>query len=466
MKYIPRKHQQLAEEFCMTHPRAALLLDMGLGKTVITLTVLNRLKYEEFAIHKALVIAPKRVAEDTWSREQAKWDHLKHLRVVKIMGAKEKRLAALETDADIYVVNRENVEWLVETLGAKWDFDAVVIDELSSFKSAKAKRWKALRKVIFRSSYVYGLTGTPAPNGYMDLWPEIYLLDRGERLGRTLGAYRTAFFNPGARRGHVVFDWRLKPGARQKIDALLSDICLSMSKDDWLDLPERSYNTITVTLDRKARKLYEQFKTDKILPLLREREGLALAEGDDYDSAVIGDMAAQISGKLLQMANGAVYDENREVFRIHDAKLDALEEIADTCAGQPILVFYNYQHDLERLQERFPRAVKMGGSDTITAWNHGEIPMLLCQPASAGHGLNLQEGGHIIVWFGLTWSLELYQQANDRLHRMGQRSAVVVHHLVAEDTLDERVMAAITRKDATQKGLLDALKSYIKEELT
>ena len=308
MKYIPRRHQQLAEEFCMTHPRAALLLDMGLGKTVITLTVLNRLKYEEFAIRKALVIAPKRVAEDTWSREQAKWDHLKHLRVVKIMGAKEKRLAALETDADIYVVNRENVEWLVETLGAKWDFDAVVIDELSSFKSAKAKRWKALRKVIFRSSYVYGLTGTPAPNGYMDLWPEIYLLDRGERLGRTLGAYRTAFFNPGAHRGHVVFDWRLKPGARQKIDALLSDICLSMSKDDWLDLPERSYNTITVTLDRKARKLYEQFKTDKILPLLREREGLALAEGDDYDSAVIGDMAAQISGKLLQMANGAVYD--------------------------------------------------------------------------------------------------------------------------------------------------------------
>lgn len=466
MKYIPRKHQQLAEEFCMTHPRAALLLDMGLGKTVITLTVLNRLKYEEFAIHKALVIAPKRVAEDTWSREQAKWDHLKHLRVVKIMGAKEKRMAALEADADIYVINRENVEWLVETLGAKWDFDAVVIDELSSFKSAKAKRWKALRKVIFRSSYVYGLTGTPAPNGYMDLWPEIYLLDRGERLGRTLSAYRTAFFNPGAHRGHVVFDWRLKPGARQKIDALLSDICLSMSKDDWLDLPERSYNTITVTLDRKARKLYEQFKTDKILPLLREREGLALAEGDDYDSAVIGDMAAQISGKLLQMANGAVYDENREVFRIHDAKLDALEEIADTCAGQPILVFYNYQHDLERLQERFPRAVKMGGSDTITAWNNGEIPMLLCQPASAGHGLNLQEGGHIIVWFGLTWSLELYQQANDRLHRMGQRNAVVVHHLVAEDTLDERVMAAITRKDATQKGLLDALKSYIKEELT
>lgn len=427
--------------------------------------MLNRLKYEEFAIRKALVIAPKRVAEDTWSREQAKWEHLKHLKVVKVMGTKDKRLAALKEQADIYIINRENVEWLVETLGTRWRFDAVVIDELSSFKSAKSKRWKALRKVIFGSRYVYGLTGTPASNGYLDLWPEMYLLDHGERLGKTLGAYRSTYFNPGAHKGHVVFEWRLKPGAREQIDARLSDICLSMSKEDWLDLPERTYNTIPVQLDSKARKLYDQFKRDKILPLVHEHEKLAVAQGMDYDTAVVGDMAAQVSGKLLQMANGAVYDDDGEVFHIHDAKLDMLAEIADTSAGQPILVFYNYKHDLKRLQERFPDAVKMGGGDVISAWNRGEIPMLLCQPASAGHGLNLQDGGHIIVWFGLTWSLELYQQANDRLHRMGQRSAVIVHHLVAEDTIDEKVMAALTAKDATQKGLLDALKQYLQEEL-
>ena len=427
--------------------------------------MLNRLKYEEFAIRKALVIAPKRVAEDTWSREQAKWEHLKHLKVVKVMGTKDKRLAALKEQADIYIINRENVEWLVETLGTRWRFDAVVIDELSSFKSAKSKRWKALRKVIFGSRYVYGLTGTPASNGYLDLWPEMYLLDHGERLGKTLGAYRSTYFNPGAHKGHVVFEWRLKPGARERIDAKLSDICLSMSKEDWLDLPELTYNTIPVQLDSKARKLYDQFKRDKLLPLVHEHEKLAVAQGMDYDTAVVGDMAAQVSGKLLQMANGAVYDDDGEVFHIHDAKLDMLAEIADTSAGQPILVFYNYKHDLKRLQERFPDAVKMGGEDVISAWNRGEIPMLLCQPASAGHGLNLQDGGHIIVWFGLTWSLELYQQANDRLHRMGQRSAVIVHHLVAEDTIDEKVMAALTAKDATQKGLLDALKQYLQEEL-
>ena len=427
--------------------------------------MLNRLKYEEFAIRNALVIAPKRVAEDTWSREQAKWEHLKHLKVVKVMGTKDKRLAALKEQADIYIINRENVEWLVETLGTRWRFDAVVIDELSSFKSAKSKRWKALRKVIFGSRYVYGLTGTPASNGYLDLWPEMYLLDHGERLGKTLGAYRSTYFNPGAHKGHVVFEWRLKPGAREQIDARLSDICLSMSKEDWLDLPELTYNTIPVQLDSKARKLYDQFKRDKLLPLVHEHEKLAVAQGMDYDTAVVGDMAAQVSGKLLQMANGAVYDDDGEVFHIHDAKLDMLAEIADTSAGQPILVFYNYKHDLKRLQERFPDAVKMGGEDVISAWNRGEIPMLLCQPASAGHGLNLQDGGHIIVWFGLTWSLELYQQANDRLHRMGQRSAVIVHHLVAEDTIDEKVMAALTAKDATQKGLLDALKQYLQEEL-
>lgn len=468
MKYEPKRHQRIAEQFCMTHSHAGLLLDMGLGKTVVTLTVLNRLMYEEFSLNRALVIAPKRVAEDTWSREAEKWDHLSGLRVVKVLGTAKQRTAALAQDGDVYVINRENVVWLVETLGARWPFDGVVIDELSSFKSSRSKRWRALRRVIGAANYVYGLTGTPAPNGYIDLWPEMYLLDRGQRLGRTLGEFRNTYFNPGAHKGHIVYEWRLKPGAKARIDAKLSDLCLSMSKEDWLDLPERTYNTVPVTLSPSARKLYEQFQKEKILPLLRGRDGLRLAGAgaEDYDSAVLGDMAATVSGKLLQMANGAVYDENGEVFHIHDAKLDALEEIADTAPGQPLLVFYTYKHDLDRIQARFPNAEKIKGSETISDWNAGKIPMLLCHPASAGHGLNLQAGGHIIVWFGLPWSLELYQQANDRLHRMGQKQGVIIHHIVALETLDERVMSVLAGRESTQRGLLDALKAYVEENVT
>ena len=349
----------------MTHSHAGLLLDMGLGKTVVTLTVLHRLLYDEFALNKALVIAPKRVAEDTWSREAEKWDHLSDLRVVKVLGSAKQREAALRQDGDVYVINRENVVWLVETLGSHWPFDGIVIDELSSFKSSRSKRWRALRRVIGCANYVYGLTGTPAPGGYIDLWPEMYLLDRGQRLGRTLGEYRNTYFNPGAHKGHIVYEWRLKRGAKERIDA----------------------------------------------------------------------------------------------------KLEALEELADTNQGQPLLVFYTYKHDLSRIQARFPGAVQIRDSETIRDWNDGRIPMLLCHPASAGHGLNLQAGGHIIVWFGLPWSLELYQQANDRLHRMGQTQGVIVHHLVAQGTLDERVMSVLAGKQATQKSLLDALKSYVEEEL-
>lgn len=468
MKYEPKRHQRIAEQFCMTHSHAGLLLDMGLGKTVVTLTVLNRLMYEEFSLNRALVIAPKRVAEDTWSREAEKWDHLSGLRVVKVLGTAKQRTAALAQDGDVYVINRENVVWLVETLGARWPFDGVVIDELSSFKSSRSKRWRALRRVIGAANYVYGLTGTPAPNGYIDLWPEMYLLDRGQRLGRTLGEFRNTYFNPGAHKGHIVYEWRLKPGAKARIDAKLSDLCLSMSKEDWLDLPERTYNTVPVTLSPSARKLYEQFQKEKILPLLRGCDGLRLAGAgaEDYDSAVLGDMAATVSGKLLQMANGAVYDENGEVFHIHDAKLDALEEIADTNPGQPLLVFYTYKHDLDRIQARFPNAEKIKGSETISDWNAGKIPMLLCHPASAGHGLNLQAGGHIIVWFGLPWSLELYQQANDRLHRMGQKQGVIIHHIVARGTLDERVMSVLAGRESTQRGLLDALKAYVEENVS
>ena len=430
------------------------------SKTVICLTHVNRLINEEFAATKFLVIAPKRVALSTWTTEAEKWDHLKDLRIARVLGTEKQRIAALSSQADIYVINRENVVWLVEYLGKDWDFDGIVIDELSSFKSSRAKRWKALRRVAASAQYVYGLTGTPAPNGYIDLWPEIYLLDRGERLGKTLGQFRNAFFNPGAHRGHVVFEWRLKPGAKKQIDKRLADLCLSMQKEDWIDLPERIFNTVWVNLDRSERKLYDQMQRDKILPLLNGE----VTTDPNYDFAIVADQAAQLSGKLLQMANGAVYDENGDVVHIHDQKLDALEEIMEAAHGEPVLVFYNYKHDLARIMERFPQAKPLFDSEEmIQAWNRGEIPMLLCHPASAGHGLNLQFGGHIIVWFGLNWSLELYQQANDRLHRMGQERGVIVHHIAARDTLDERVLAALEGKGATQQGLLDALKSYLKE---
>lgn len=432
---------------------------MGLGKTVITLTHVNRLINEEFAASRFLVIATKRVAEETWTTEADKWDHLRGLRISKVLGTEKQRIAALETKADLYVINRENVVWLVEHLGKNWDFDGIVIDELSSFKSSRAKRWRALRRVAASAKYVYGLTGTPAPNGYIDLWPETYLLDTGERLGRTLGQYRSTFFNPGAHKGHVVFDWRLKPGAKERIDQKLSDLCLSMQAADWVELPERVFNTVWVNLDRSERKLYDQLQRDKILPLLRGE----VTTDPEYDSAIVADQAAQLSGKLLQMANGAVYDENGDVVHIHDQKLDALEEIVEATHGEPLLVFYNYRHDLDRIRERFPQAKTLFDSEEmIRAWNRGEIPMLLCHPASAGHGLNLQFGGHIIVWFGLNWSLELYQQANARLHRMGQERGVVIHHIAAKDTLDERVLAALEGKGATQQALLDALKSYLK----
>lgn len=455
MRYTPRKHQQLAGDFLREHNRAALLLDMGLGKTVITLTRLSEL-FADFAIEKALVIAPKRVAEDTWTREAAKWDHLTGLRVVPVLGDQKHRLAALAAPGDIYVINRENVQWLVETCGKHWDFDAIIIDELSSFKSPKAKRWRCLKRVAKLAKIVWGLTGTPAGNGYIDLWPEMFLIDGGERLGHTLGEFRTKWFSPGAHKGNIVYEWRLRPGAKEDIDRRLSDICLSMSKEDWLTLPPVVHNTVTVRMDAKERKLYDQLRRDCVLPLL----GGELADMKNFDQAIVGGTAATLSGKLLQMANGAVYDEDGGVVHIHDRKLDALADIAEEAHGQSLLVFYSYRHDIDRIRERFPQAVEIGGAETIRAWNAGEIPMLLCHPASAGHGLNLQQGGHIIVWFGLPWSLELYQQANARLNRMGQGQSVIVHHVVCEGTLDEKVLSALTEKDAVQKGLLDALKGY------
>ena len=461
MHYDPRPHQKIAAEFLRGHKRAGLFLDMGLGKTVVTLTRVKEL-LDDFAVDKVLVIAPLRVAQDTWSRESEKWDHLSGLTVSRVLGTAAQRKAALDSRADVYVINRENVQWLVEYLGTRWPFDMVVIDELSSFKSSGSKRWRCLKRVIKLSPYVVGLTGTPAPNGYIDLWPEIFLLDHGERLGHTLGEFRGRYFNPGAHKGYVVYEWRLKPGAKDRIDTALSDLCLSMSKEDWLSLPPVIYNNVVVRMNDEERKTYDHLRDTQVLPLLAGE----LSDMRDFDSAVAGTTAATLSGKLLQLANGAAYDDHGAVFHVHDRKLDALEDIRAEAQGQTLLVFYSYKHDLDRIKERFPDAVKLEGSETIDRWNKGEIPMLLCHPASAGHGLNLQSGGHIIVWFGLPWSLELYQQSIGRLNRMGQGQSVIVHHIVCERTLDEKVLTALSRKDATQRGLLDALKEYVYEETT
>ena len=431
---------------------------MGLGKTVITLTRIQEL-IDDYAVEKVLVIAPKRVAEDTWTREVEKWDHLRSLTVSKVLGSAKKRTAALHLPAQIYVINRENVQWLVSELNGNWPFDMVVIDELSSFKSSQAKRWRMLKRVIKLSEYVIGLTGTPAPNGYIDLWPQMYLIDGGEALGRTVGSYRSTYFVPGAHRGHIVYEWILRRDSKERIDDRLKDTCLSMSKDDWLQLPPVTYNSIPVHMSSAERKVYDQFMVDHVLPLLNGK----LSSLEDMDSAVVGGTAAVISNKLLQMANGAVYDEEKNVFVFHSQKLDALAELEEASQGQPMLVFYNYKHDLARILERFPHARKLETQEDIADWNDGKIPMLLCHPASAGHGLNLQEGGNIIVWYSLPWSLELYAQANARLHRQGQEHPVIVHHIICENTIDEKVLTVLQSKDATQKELLNALKGELSE---
>lgn len=459
MKYQPRPHQKIADEFIQKHDRSVLVLDMGLGKTIITLNHINRLINEEFAVSKVLVICPKLVCH-TWSDEIRKWEL--PLTYSIVLGNPQQRRNALQTEADIYIINRENVVWLIEESGTPWDYDCVVIDELSSFKSSSSKRWRALRKVIFQSTYVYGLTGTPAGNGYLDLWPEIYLIDRGERLGRTFTAYKQDFFTPGAHKGYVVYEWKLKHGAQKTIDNLLGDICLSMSKEDWLNMPPITYNNIKVELTSKARKEYERFKADRILPVVSN--AIAESMDDDYDSAIVAEMAAQVTSKLLQMANGNVYDDQRGVVHLHDCKIDALKELADTVAPTPLLVFYSFRHDLSALKEAFPKAEEMS-EEVIEKWNSGDIPMLLAHPASAGYGLNLQQGSNMIVWYGLPWSLELYQQANARLYRLGQEKPVIIHHLITEDTVDERVVKALQQKDITQRELLDSLKHYIVSEV-
>jgi len=448
MKFTPHAYQQMAIEKILDTPRAGLFLDMGLGKTVITLTAIEELMHDRFEIERVLVIAPLRVAEDTWSRESQKWDHLKHLRISKVLGSARERRKALAKDADIYIVNRENVVWLTDELsqvGDGWDFDMVVIDELSSFKSHSAKRFKALRKYITRSSRVVGLTGTPAPNGLIDLWSQIYLLDGGERLGKTISGFRERYFLPNQRSQTMIYNYKPKEEAERAINAKIADICISMRAEDWLEMPERIDNVQSVKLSTAELEKYYQFERDCYLEFL---------EGE-----VTAASAAALSNKLLQYSNGAMYLPEGSYVKTSDAKLDMLEEIIEVSGGKPILCFYSYRHDLERIKERFKYAKKLEGSDDIEKWNNGEIPLLLAHPAGAGHGLNLQAGGNIIVWFGLTWSLELYQQANARLYRQGQENAVIVHHLITEGTADESVLNSLQGKKDVQDELLDSLKA-------
>ena len=444
MKYKPYDYQTFATNFVLEHPACGLILDMGLGKSVITLTALWFLLLDSFDVGKVLVVAPKRVAENTWPAELKKWEHLDGLTWSLVLGSEKDRRAALQRRAKIYIINRENVTWLVDNYC--WDFDTLVIDELSSFKSSKAQRFRALKRVRPRISRVIGLTGTPQPNGLLDLWPQMYLLDMGQRLGRFVGGYRERFFLPDKRNREVIYSYKPKEGAEEKIYELISDICISMRAADNLDMPGLVASRVEVQMNAKERKLYEGFERDMVLHL---KDG-------DLDAV----NAAALSGKLVQMANGAVYGENRKVHHIHDRKLDALEDIIEAANGKPLLVAYWYKHDLERIRQRFEVRTIDTPKD-IADWNEGKIPVALIHPASAGHGLNLQDGGSTIVWFGLTWSLELYQQLNARLWRQGQKHTVVIQHIVAAGTHDEDIMNALEKKDMSQTALIAAVKARI-----
>ena len=416
-----------------------------------TLTACDRLLHDYLEDGPVLVVAPKRVAENTWSKECQKWPHLQHLRVVKIMGTAKQRQEAILTKADIYVINRENVVWLVEHLQNRWPFRIVVIDELSSFKSAQAKRFKALRRVRGRIKRIIGLTGTPRPNGIEDLWPEVYLLDQGERLGKTLSAFRARYLLPDKMHGHVVYSYRPKEGAESDIYDRLGDICMSIRKDDVLDLPGQIYDDIELEPSPALLKQYKQFERDKVLECL------------DQEGEVVAGSAAALTNKLLQFANGAIYDMDGVAHHLHDVKLDALEEMVEAAGGDPVLVLYAYKHDADRIRERITcRALDT--PEDIDAWNRGEIPVALAHPASIGHGLNLQEGGHITIWYGLTWSLELYQQANERLNRPGQTQVCRVYHLILKGTHDERVLKSLKNKDEGQAAAIEALRLEIVKE--
>lgn len=447
MKYNPHNYQTYATDFILEHPVSAVFLDMGLGKSVITLSAIYDLCLDSFLVRKVLVIAPLRVARDTWPTEIQKWDHLHGLSYSVAVGTEVERKAALRQRAFVYIINRENVQWLVEDSGIPFDYDMVVIDELSSFKSYQAKRFRSLLKVRPKVKRMVGLTGTPSSNGLMDLWAEFRVLDLGKRLGRFITHYRNAYFQPDKRNGQVVFSYKPLPGAEDAIYRQISDITISMKATDHLQMPECVMNEVKVSLSEKERKVYDSMKSDLVVSL----------GGEEIDAG----NAAALANKLSQMANGAVYGEDKRVFSIHDKKLDALEDLIEAANGKPVLVAYWFKHDLERISKRFKvREIKT--SEDITDWNSGKIPVAVIHPASAGHGLNLQSGGSTLIWFGLTWSLELYQQTNARLWRQGQQAdTVVIHHIVTADTIDERIMSALRKKDKTQSALIDAVKANL-----
>lgn len=464
-------YQKACVEHIITHPFCGVFLDMGLGKTVSTLTAINYLMNDYCEINSVLVIAPKRVAESVWQEEAEKWAHLQHLRFSKIIGTQKQRIAAvMETKADVYIISRDNVAWLCALYGgSKLPFDMIVVDELSSFKSYKSVRFKALRGARPYLKRLVGLTGTPAPNGLIDLWPQIYLMDRGDRLEKTISRYREKYFRPGQTNGHVVYSYNLMSDSEQLIHKKIEDICISMKADDYLEMPMRTDNYIKLRMPDNIKKQYDDFEKNKILDLLNTVETVEEEDEDGNVTLVQKPVevnvvnAAALSNKLLQFANGAVYDEDKNVFPIHNIKLDALKEIVENSNGQSILVAWTYQFDKDRILEYLksykPRELKT--NKDIEDWNAGRIQVMLAHPASAGHGLNLQAGGNIIVWFGQTWSLELYQQFNARLYRQGQQKGVIIHHLIMKGTHDEDVIQALKAKDKKQNALMDSIKAKI-----
>ena len=443
MKFMPHDYQKYAIEYIKSHPITALFLDMGLGKTVTTLTAIRDLMYDAFEVKRVLVVAPLRVARDTWPDELRKWNHLKELTCSVVVGTVAERRRALQQDADIYIVNRENLAWLYEN--SRLDFDMVVLDELSSFKNHQSKRFRAMKAMRPKVKRIVGLTGTPTGNGLMDLWAEFRILDMGERLGRYISQYRNLYFKPDKRNGMVVYSYKPLPGAEEAIYHQISDITMSMKATDYLEMPELVSVAKEVRLSETEKKRYDELKKSLVLEL----------PGGEVTSA----NAASLTLKLSQMANGAIYTDGKDVAAIHDRKLDALDDLVESANGKPVLVAYWFKHDKDRIRERM-EARELRGPQDFADWNAGKIPVALIHPASAGHGLNLQQGGSILIWFGLTWSLELYQQTNARLWRQGQADkTVIIQHIVAKDTIDERILNVLKHKNGTQAALIEAVKA-------
>ena len=455
MEFKPHDYQKHCIDKIITTKKLGLFLDMGLGKTVTTLTAVKELKYNRFEVRKVLVIAPKKVAEGTWSREADKWDHTKMLRVSPVLGSQAKRIKALNTLADIYIINRENVCWLVDYYKNDWPFDMVVVDESSSFKSHKAKRFKSLSSVSGHIERMVLLTGTPSPNSLADLWSQVYLLDGGQRLEKRYTHFREKYFDPGQRNGYVVFNYNAKPGSENAILSRISDICISMKASDYLQLPDVVDHEIPVVLDSKAAKAYYELEKQMVLQLPDDDEEISVAS------------AAALSNKLLQLANGAVYDDDHNYYEVHNCKIDAFLELIESLQGKPALVFYNFQHDkariLKALEKSKLRVRELKTAADEDAWNNHEVDILLAHPASSAYGLNLQEGGNHVIWFGLTWNYEQYTQANARLHRQGQTEKVIIHHLICSGTRDEDVMQALKRKEDVQEWVMQSLKARIKK---